>query len=201
MFTVFSFCFSFPLLQSARPKKNDRPIRGEESHSSLDRRSSHILEPPKKEQLKRMTAQVDGQIWKLDWKLVILQGCGSFMRSLEAYEDDHKFSIGCGHIFIKGGMRRPKAPRGTGPGGSGGGHSLGNPNRAPLGRQRARHNPIQDAQTPGPPSRPHNRSIDSTQGTGRRDGRGRGRGSIPHQEGNLPPGPGHRVPQGPSRQS
>ena len=45
---------------------------------------------------------------KREWRLALLQGCPSFMASLELFEEDHKFSIGCGHIFIRGGIRKPR---------------------------------------------------------------------------------------------
>ena len=71
---------------------------------------------------------------KNGWRLVLLQGCPQFMRSLEAYDEDEKFNLGSGFIFIRGGVRKPRSnpiPRGrggprlprsnvlTGPGGSG----------------------------------------------------------------------------------
>ena len=46
---------------------------------------------------------------KKDWRLILLQGCAEFMTSLEAYSEDAQFILGSGHIFIRGGVRRPRA--------------------------------------------------------------------------------------------
>ena len=45
---------------------------------------------------------------KRDWRLILLQGCATFMKSLEQFDDDHKFSIGSGYVFIQGGVRRSR---------------------------------------------------------------------------------------------
>ena len=46
---------------------------------------------------------------KAGWRLVLLQGCTDFMRSLEYYDQEHKFPVGSGHVLIRGGGGRPKA--------------------------------------------------------------------------------------------
>ena len=46
---------------------------------------------------------------KEGWRLVILQGCPDFMRSLEAFDDDQRFSLGSGYIYIRGGVRKSKS--------------------------------------------------------------------------------------------
>ena len=48
---------------------------------------------------------------KQHWRLVLLQGCASFMKSLENFEEDHKFHVGSGHVYISGGARRPRSER------------------------------------------------------------------------------------------
>ena len=46
---------------------------------------------------------------KEGWRLVLLQGCPTFMESLTNYEQDHKFPLGPGHIILRGGPDRPKS--------------------------------------------------------------------------------------------
>ena len=65
-------------------------------------RATHIKTYPPGEKSR------NGQL-KDGWRLVLLQGCPAFMRSLEQFETEHKFSIGCGHVFIRGGVRRPSS--------------------------------------------------------------------------------------------
>lgn len=72
---------------------------------------------------------------KEEWRLVLLQGCSTFMKSLENFEAEHKFSIGCGHVFIRGGVRRPSTN--PAPSRSGTGRGRG---RAPPPRTSATHN-------------------------------------------------------------
>ena len=53
-----------------------------------------------------------------------MEGCSEFMRSLEQFDEDERFSLGSGHIFIKGGVRKARqhsAPRGRGRGRGAGG--------------------------------------------------------------------------------
>ena len=47
-------------------------------------------------------------ITKKHWRLILMKGCASFMKSLEAFSEDHKFHIGSGHIYISGGARKPR---------------------------------------------------------------------------------------------
>ena len=58
LFVVFKIQLSSAPISTT--EENGRPIRGEESHSSLDRRSSHTLWAAKISSSKCMTAQVDG---------------------------------------------------------------------------------------------------------------------------------------------
>ena len=46
---------------------------------------------------------------KKGWRLVLMQGCSTFMRSLEDFDEDYKFAVSSCHIYIRGGVRRPKA--------------------------------------------------------------------------------------------
>ena len=45
---------------------------------------------------------------KHGWRLVLLQGCPSFMKSLESYDEDERFALGSGFIYIRGGVRKPR---------------------------------------------------------------------------------------------
>lgn len=49
---------------------------------------------------------------KKGWRLVLLQGCQDFMRCLEDYDEDEQFQLGSGHVYIKGGVRRPRTNTG-----------------------------------------------------------------------------------------
>ena len=123
---------------------------------------------------------------KKDWKLVLLQGCGSFMKSLEEFDEDHKFSIGCGFVFIRGGIRRPKTPKTPAPRNNN--HGRG----APRGRGHPRSDLNRSNQTTldGPTSR----GTETGSSSGR-DGRGRGRGANATPLGRIDRnGPGARAP-------
>ena len=52
---------------------------------------------------------------KKGWRLVLLQGCPAFMKSLEDYDEDYKFTVSSCHVYIRGGVRRPKPPAGRPP--------------------------------------------------------------------------------------
>ena len=45
---------------------------------------------------------------KEGWRLLLLQGCPQFMRSLEKYDEDERFQLGSGYIYIRGGARKPR---------------------------------------------------------------------------------------------
>ena len=51
---------------------------------------------------------------KHGWRLILLQGCPIFMRSLEAYDEDERFALGSGFIYIRGGVRKPRRTNGSG---------------------------------------------------------------------------------------
>ena len=137
---------------------------------------------------------------KRDWRLIVLQGCAVFMDSLEAYDEDHKFSIGSGHVFIKGGMRRSKSNRG-GPSGGPNNNNNTNSNRVPLGRgsTRNRNNPRHEGHHPGQLNRSHNKSVEYTGQGNFADGRGRGRGGPSAPDRSAPAGPGRRASSGSRR--
>ena len=46
---------------------------------------------------------------KQGWRLVLLQGCPIFMKSLEKYDQEHRFPVGAGHVLIRGGTGRPRS--------------------------------------------------------------------------------------------
>ena len=46
---------------------------------------------------------------KEGWRLVLLQGCPQFMKSLEAFDEDERFSLGSGYVYIRGGTRKPRS--------------------------------------------------------------------------------------------
>ena len=46
---------------------------------------------------------------KEGWRLLLLQGCPDFMKSLEQYDEDVRFPLGSGYIYIRGGVRKPRA--------------------------------------------------------------------------------------------
>ena len=46
---------------------------------------------------------------KQGWRLVMLQGCPEFMKSLETYDEDQRFSLGSGYVYIRGGVRKPRS--------------------------------------------------------------------------------------------
>ena len=52
-------------------------------------------------------------ISKAGWRLLLLQGCPEFMRSLEQYDEDERFSLGSGYVYIRGGVRKPKSSNTT----------------------------------------------------------------------------------------
>ena len=45
---------------------------------------------------------------KKGWRLVYLEGCQVFLTSLQQYDQEYKFPVGCGQILIRGGAGRPK---------------------------------------------------------------------------------------------
>lgn len=49
-----------------------------------------------------------------DGRLVLLQGTAEFMEFLEQYEANHRFYVGAGAIYIRGGKRKPVARLQTG---------------------------------------------------------------------------------------
>ena len=46
---------------------------------------------------------------KRGWRLVLLQGCPLFMKSLERFDQEHRFPVAAGHVIIRGGAGRPKS--------------------------------------------------------------------------------------------
>ena len=88
---------------------------------------------------------------KEGWRLILLQGCPEFMRSLERYDEDERFSLGAGYVYIRGGARKPRSntrgSRDHGPQGSRTGQNNNNNNRGdrglnttrPIGRGSASH--------------------------------------------------------------
>ena len=50
-------------------------------------------------------------VTKKHWRLILLQGCATFMKSLENFDEDHKFHVGSGHVYISGGARRTRSER------------------------------------------------------------------------------------------
>ena len=46
---------------------------------------------------------------KEGWRLILLQGCPAFMRSLEQFDEDTRFSLGSGYVYIRGGVRKPRS--------------------------------------------------------------------------------------------
>ena len=53
-------------------------------------------------------------ISKQGWRLILLQGCPEFMRSLANYHDDERFALGAGYIYIRGGTRKARPPSDNG---------------------------------------------------------------------------------------
>ena len=47
-------------------------------------------------------------ISKEGWRLVLLQGCPTFMEELRKFDQDHRFPVGAGHVIVRGGSGRPK---------------------------------------------------------------------------------------------
>ena len=45
---------------------------------------------------------------KKGWRLVLLQGCPELMESIKRFDVDYKFSVGSGHVIIRGGAGRPR---------------------------------------------------------------------------------------------
>ena len=77
---------------------------------------------------------------KAGWRIVLLQGCAEFMRSLELYDQEHKFPVGSGHVLIRGGGGRPKA--------SGVGRGQGGDDQA-AGRGSGRQQQQKSSKRPG----------------------------------------------------
>ena len=50
---------------------------------------------------------------KAGWRLLLLQGCPEFMRSLEKYDEDERFFLGSGYVYIRGGVRKPRSNSNT----------------------------------------------------------------------------------------
>lgn len=55
------------------------------------------------------------------WRLLLLQGCPAFMRSLEQFSEDDRFSLGSGFVYIRGGTRKARTSSSSSTGQSGGG--------------------------------------------------------------------------------
>ena len=46
---------------------------------------------------------------KRGWRLILLQGCPLFMKSLERFDQEHRFPVVAGHVIIRGGTGRPRS--------------------------------------------------------------------------------------------
>ena len=96
---------------------------------------------------------------KKGWRLILLQGCANFMKSLESFEEDHKFTIGSSFVYIRGGVRRPRQ------------HSR---NQQARGPPRSA-NPRRDTGNTSSHDQTQNRPLGHQT---RKEMRGRGRGSL-----------------------
>ena len=116
--------------------------------------------------------QTRGGASKEGWRLVLLQGCPEFMRSLERYDEDERFSLGAGYVYIRGGARKPRTnPPGRGRGvqrrrENGNNNNTGRDLNAtrPIGRGTSERRPSND---PGP----NNEDYPSLNQSGRDTGR------------------------------
>ena len=89
-----------------------------------------------------------GGVSKVGWRLLLLQGCPAFMKSLENFSEDDRFSLGSGFVYIRGGTRKPRknnsntasgGPSGSGgPGSNGRGHPTNQSQRDNFPRLGAR---------------------------------------------------------------
>ena len=119
---------------------------------------------------------------KAGWRLILLQGCGEFMKSLESFEEDEKFNIGCGYVYIKGGVRKPKSSTHRG---------------APIGRGGRSHRGTGGARHHSEPNNNYNEDYPrASTHTGRRSTGGAGfeRSERSPDRGGRHTGPGRRAP-------
>lgn len=113
---------------------------------------------------------------KKGWRLILLQGCSEFMRSLEAYEEDEKFTLGSGYIYIRGGVRKPRSgpPRGA--------LGRGQPRQQRNNRDNHPRTPLRDSFNEQFPTIPEERESEEL-----RRPRGRGRGTEGSSAWSAPP--------------
>ena len=125
---------------------------------------------------------------KKGWRLVLMQGCSTFMRSLEEYDEDHKFAVSSCHLYIRGGVRRPKtaSSRERGPRGRSGTRGGLSDTRTDRRRRSSddggaqrdhdqtydRNYPRLGGRTAGPRGRGSRRDSEAAPGTGGRGGPG-----------------------------
>ena len=126
---------------------------------------------------------------KKGWRLIIMQGCSTFMKALEDYDEDFKFALGSGHIYIHGGVRRPRPQTNREP------STRNNNPRTTTGTRRESrrtddHNRSYERHYPHPPGGGNN-------GGPRGSGRGSASGGNTHQKRSPTkggwPGPGRRA--------
>ena len=138
---------------------------------------------------------------KKHWRLVLMQGCAAFMKTLEAFDDDHKFPIGSGHIYISGGARRPKTaptqkrrprPRAPPPGPDTRRGNLGGGNGGSTSGSNNNHHNTSTYERDFPRT--------STGFGGNREGRGSNSSNLGAPRAGGGSGPGHRASV-PSRRS
>ena len=114
---------------------------------------------------------------KKGWRLALLQGCHKFMKSLEQFDQEHRFPVGSSHVIIRGGANRPK--------GSGPGQSRQDRGRAPTmtGRgkdDRAKSREQQQSRGRGEKNQSGNYDRSYPPGGLVAMGSGRGTGSVPN---------------------
>ena len=104
---------------------------------------------------------------KRGWRLVLLQGCPELMDSIKKFDVDYKFSVGSGHVIIRGGVGRPRTST-SNRAGRGAWGQYGNGNTTNRARHPSHSNKSYDRRFPDP------KNISAV-------GRGRGRGAAPSE--------------------
>ena len=116
---------------------------------------------------------------KEGWRLLLLQGCPAFMKSLEKYDEDERFSLGSGYIYIRGGVRKPRPtpPSSSGRPQPGRSTGKGDQGHDPNGKRNKDNNGLNRQHFPRLTEAQNEEQRDG--GRGQRNGGGSSRGREP----------------------